>query len=471
MGSHKVEARFQPRRGAPLTEWVLLPASVLTLSDVRLEQHLENMVPDVMCQADEALGLLHEDELLIEIAVTHRVDEAKRAKIRARGTPCLELDATRLAGPRKLTLDGLRQLIQDSPDAFQWIYSPRFEQRVASTRSRLEQAHARREQIRLQEERAARERERQARERIERQERFKRELSARPLETLTQDFYDELSRRRFVITLPEWKGETHEAYAAAFASHGQSHLSETTFQKVLVHLCTLRRAFESPRRPNVRDLTGTNAFDAVDAAMSTHEMDLRSFLPMLFTCLRISGARCDDLELRERVVVEAKRVLRLVDEGATYFARPSKYDDALRLLFPEFKEAFAEEARGTQAYAARRTREIREERAANERAEALAEQQRKDAINEQKRLEIETALRPAVGKNWTRGGGKPFESWSRYDEAQKRASQGHFFLIRDAYEAREQQQSVADFIRSQQLHSVDKVEAALAVLHSVYLLA
>ncbi len=37
---------------------------------------------------------------------------------------------------------------------------------------------------------------------------------------------------------------------------------------------------------------------------------------MLFTCLRISGARSDEAEVRERVITEAKRVLRLVDDGS-----------------------------------------------------------------------------------------------------------------------------------------------------------
>lgn len=465
---HSAPAFFQPKRGAPLSEWVPLPACSMTLSQARLEQHLGNIVPDVICQAGESLYL--QGEVLVEIAVTHRVDEAKRAKIRARGTPCLELDATRLAGPRKLTVDALRKLVQDSPEAFKWIYNPRFDEHVEQVRLRLERDHLRREQFKAQEERAARGRERKARELAEQKEKFKRELRTKPVESLTQEYFQELIKHRFVFTLPEWRGDVQQAYAAAFADHGQAHLADKTFQKLLVYMRALRRAME-PRRVRDGDMMGTQAFEALDAAASIAEIDLRGYLPMLFTCLRICGARTDDEKLREKVIEEAKRVLRLVDEGATYYTRPPKYDAALKQLFPEFKEAFEDEARGTEAYAARRTREIREEKVARDRAEALAEQQRRDAAKEQLRLEIETALQPAVGKNWTFGGGKPFERWSGYSDALKREAQGHYSLIRAAYEAREEKQSVTDFMRTLQYRTVAKVETALAVLRSVYLLA
>jgi hypothetical protein len=53
----------------------------------------------------------------------------------------------------------------------------------------------------------------------------------------------------------------------------------------------------------------------------------------------------------------------------------------------------------------------------------------------------------------------------------KHEAQGHYSLIRAAYEATEEKQSVTDFMRPLQYRTVAKVKAALAVLRSVYLLA
>ncbi|MBB4843163.1 hypothetical protein HNP55_001682 [Paucibacter oligotrophus] len=471
VGPHAVLATYHPKSGPAVSHWVSLPASVLTLSDVRLEQHLGNLVPDVICQASEAAGLFDQSELIVEIAVTHRVDEIKRGKIRARGTPCIELDATRLAGPRRLTIDALRNLVQTSPEAFTWIYNPKFDERVALERSRLEREHVRQEQIKAQKAIAALAREREARARVERQQQFRRELGAKSLEKLTRDYFRELIRIRNVITDPEWRDETHEAYLSAFAGKGQSSLAEMTLQKLLVLLYTMRNAMGPAPRRQGEDLRGTDAYRAMESAAAAAELSLRCYLPMLFTCLRISGARTPDLELRGRVSDEARRVLSLVESGSTTYACPPKYDEALRLLFPEFGEAFSNEARGTLAYATRRTRELHEEQLARNQAEALAEKQRRDADKEKLRLEREVALQPALGKNWTFGGGKAFEQWSRYGEVRRRVSHDDVRLIRDAYEARERNQSVPDFIRSQQYSSIEKVEAALAVLRSVFLLA
>ena len=48
---HAVLAHFQPSKGPPQSKWVTMPACLLILSDVRLEQHMGSIVPDVVCRA------------------------------------------------------------------------------------------------------------------------------------------------------------------------------------------------------------------------------------------------------------------------------------------------------------------------------------------------------------------------------------------------------------------------------------
>ncbi len=102
----------------------VLPPVRVTLVGTRLERRLGNVVPDVICQVDNGLDLLGSDELLIEVAVTHRVDETKLGHIRALDVACIEIDASFLGAAGSMALSRLRSLVIDGTSGKRWLHHP-----------------------------------------------------------------------------------------------------------------------------------------------------------------------------------------------------------------------------------------------------------------------------------------------------------------------------------------------------------
>ena len=119
---------------------VHINAQDLTLSEVRLESPLPGMVPDVLCAA---LGSRNPYEssftLQIEVAVTHRVDAAKRAKIVSHNLACIEIDLTRLGALHgRITVDQLRTAVIDATDCKFWVFNPVLACMASSREQQLE---------------------------------------------------------------------------------------------------------------------------------------------------------------------------------------------------------------------------------------------------------------------------------------------------------------------------------------------
>lgn len=119
----------------------------LELCDVRLERRLGRIVPDVVANlsgrqiymegfTSTAVNGVFEEEihdsyplpwpptLLVEITVTHGIDEAKHLRIRELNLPTLEIDLSMLGG--HITLDNLRDLIVDQVVGKRWVHHPVF---------------------------------------------------------------------------------------------------------------------------------------------------------------------------------------------------------------------------------------------------------------------------------------------------------------------------------------------------------
>lgn len=59
------------------------------LDDVILEKKIDNIIPDI-------IGIAKNRKLLIEIYVTHKIDEAKAEKIKEKGFSCIEIDLSKV---------------------------------------------------------------------------------------------------------------------------------------------------------------------------------------------------------------------------------------------------------------------------------------------------------------------------------------------------------------------------------------
>jgi hypothetical protein len=102
-------------------EVLLAPAGVRNLDDVRVEEDFGPIRPDLVVAIEG-------QEVLVEIAVTHFVDEAKLAFIQAIGLPALEIDLSEL---RAMNFEALENALFTDSQKAQWLWHPEREQERA----------------------------------------------------------------------------------------------------------------------------------------------------------------------------------------------------------------------------------------------------------------------------------------------------------------------------------------------------
>lgn len=472
IAEQRVEVKWTPPAGGlPLTDVVTMPHRLLLLTRVRLEQHLGDIVPDVLLDVHDEEEMFGDTEVMVEIAVTHRVDAVKLAKIRSRGTPCLEIDATRIALAEQLTSKRLAELLARPSDAVRWVYHPQLDALVADAKVRLQREHADRltaaERQRAEERarEAARERAAQARRVAEERRRrelraFEQKLARLTPQQLLRSFARDLVTHRPLPWVFVTETDELQLYPKAFERAGRNYCNDKVFRDVVVLLQAVK-ADEGVRSMNPgREVDG---LALLEHALSPEWMELRPYVPLLLRLVRASGQPAGSEDRRKRLVDIAHKVKESVDRGEMAYARTTVYDPALAVLFPDLRDMLTQDAPGTLKHA-ENVRDQRRREDAEKRARRQAEEAK--LIREQ----LDAALAPALQRHWTRGGGVPFAEWSRYQEVQRKSLE-EIRLIRRAYEAREAGQSVPDFVRSLELISAVDVGRCLAVLGSVFLLA
>jgi hypothetical protein len=110
-------------------------ASFFAFDEVRLEQRMGEIVPDVVLRAKTR-------ELIVEVWVTHRCDDLKIAKIRERGLSAIEVDLSRFrACDDEQAVE--RALLSAAPRT--WIFNPFVESAKQALRQRIDAEEAARE--------------------------------------------------------------------------------------------------------------------------------------------------------------------------------------------------------------------------------------------------------------------------------------------------------------------------------------
>lgn len=120
-------------------------ARELEIDEVRLERRLGRIVPDVIANlggrqiytqggtlttvdddfdedAEDTFSLAWPLTLLVEVTVTHHIDDEKLQRIRELDAPTLEIDLSTLGG--RVTLDGLRELVVKQTIGKRWVHHP-----------------------------------------------------------------------------------------------------------------------------------------------------------------------------------------------------------------------------------------------------------------------------------------------------------------------------------------------------------
>lgn len=121
------------------TRQIYLEAKMYQISNARLEHRLQGVIPDVTCTATHGQEFM---ELMIEVAVTHKVDQAKLVRIRSLGLACLEIDTQRLGEGGRTTVDVLRAMVLNNSRNKCWVYHPLIERQRRIAEDYLEQRYA-----------------------------------------------------------------------------------------------------------------------------------------------------------------------------------------------------------------------------------------------------------------------------------------------------------------------------------------
>lgn len=104
----------QEEQIAPL---IYNPSIAYQYNHVMLEKKLDNIIPDVLIWTEG-----HQKKLIIEIAVTHFIDEEKRRKILDNNFPCVEINLSHYYN-KSFNRKQLKEEIIDNVDSKEWIYN------------------------------------------------------------------------------------------------------------------------------------------------------------------------------------------------------------------------------------------------------------------------------------------------------------------------------------------------------------
>lgn len=458
-----------PGGGRTLEGFAHIPATRLLLSNAHLERRLGDIVPDVICDAQVEGSLLGGWPLLIEVAVTHLVGPEKLGRIQARMLACLELNAKRLAGGEALTVQQLELALQaPSAEALYWVFHETLPALIEAERGRLA-AEFVEQQRRYAESRAHNERiAREIDERADAERRAQAESSRldwrlRKLQPgdLMRLYMKELAAQPRGAA---WADRRHDVFATRLRLCGYESFASAAFQPALHVLQAIEAARRTRHGNDVTQVLGMLEDGLTDKAV-------QPYMPVLLAVARVKLLELMVDDERQALNALRKQVWDDIERASPTFTRSLKNDGALAALYPELEKQLRPDAPGTTGYFSR-LRFRRDIASGQVDLPQFGGPLPEDMPRPREPMpphQVEAALGPARGRVWTFGGKVPFEQWSRYPDVAKLPSfQRH--VIEQAYWAREQGQSVADFVRSQQPKDEMATRHFLDILASVYLL-
>lgn len=98
-------------------------ARYVTIKHVLLEHRTGDIIPDIILETEVG-------PLLVEVAVTHFIDDVKLEKIKRLGISTVEIDLSKAS--RDMSGEALADLLIHQTDRKQWTYNPRLDAKVAA---------------------------------------------------------------------------------------------------------------------------------------------------------------------------------------------------------------------------------------------------------------------------------------------------------------------------------------------------
>lgn len=305
--------------GSQRKRLVHIDSQYLTLSDVRLESPLPGMVPDVMCTARSSRNPSESFTLLIEVAVTHRVDAAKEAKIAARNLACIEVDLTRLGSLRgRITVDQLRTAVIDATDCKTWVFNPALARMVNSREQELDRE------------------DQELRQAIQREEERQEWLDECSTERLIELLLPVL-QHHWLTDEPMRTDEDYEVLPEEIAERLATRGFKSAGDRQLLKKDGVLSCIEDIRK---RHLTQRSAGKYGGLWNFDNDPKLRSYVT-----LGLMAARAYPLNLspddQNRYNELRQRVRESVDSEKVEYVRPTAHDELIARLFPAMRDLLA----------------------------------------------------------------------------------------------------------------------------------
>lgn len=447
-----VEETFNARdaSGQVHSEGYAFRARALKLQGVRLEGSMGDIVPDVVCRAVDPFGELSIDCLLIEVAVTHKVDSAKLKKIVDRGVACLEIDASRFSMSGSVTRAQLPSLLLHE-GVVSWLHHPRIKIESREARARLSSR--------------VREADEQEAKRIQRIAAIDRVEGAE-----AHRFLLEALRARWfrlpLVTHQKQSFQTSEVMEVLGRRLPVSSSSDLIFDHGgLLWMIEQIRAEGLNQKPG-------SSFSLLMRARSAGA--LGRYITHLLIAARVYQPFMTAEQKRTTDELRAQ-VLSSVKSGELTFARPTIYDDAIAAMFPEMGHLLGNLV-GTEGYALKRKREHDKKKmeATKARAlveEALARERSKAEFERERRDELKRAILRVSSGSWQPVQGHPhdIEQASHITKHLRCRHVDREDVIRKAWEGRANGLSLPDWYQSLGLNDVNAVAEVASILREAYL--
>lgn len=355
------------------TTTVHLAGCILNLSQIRLEQRMQGMIPDVLCTAEDRSGKLGRFPLMIEVAVTHRIESEKLERIQRANVACIEIDIRQLARSGRIRREQLRTELQRNIGIKRWVHLPYMARRIAQETqalqalrdNKLAEFHlARERQLRL-----------SSLSDVELVQAYLVAIAAWPDQPCTRD------KDTNPYTLFDLEGAVLRRQVLAPAFYGE--------MGVLRSLDVIRAEGRG------RKGGFPNSAQVIHKAAS--DPSLTPYIGLLLMARRVYNPPMDP-DQKTQIDRLAQEVRGSIERGRDDFARPTQDDTLIAQLFPELRPLL-DKPWGTKAAVA----QIRRDQAARSRpapSPAPSEQDIQAAIQAERARERRRALDVLAHKGW-----------------------------------------------------------------------
>ena len=428
---------------------VYLDEKTYRISNVRLENRLQGVIPDVICTAtaDGEAPM----ELMIEVAVTHKVDQVKTARIRSMGIACLEIDTQRMGKGGRTTVDELRAMVLTHTNNKSWVFHPSVELLRRAAKEQLEQRHA---QVvkEVAEERARSD-----------------WLKTMAAESLLQEYVGLLRQ--------VWAGETPRDSRGllCWPSDLIPALEQLGFREMDALAIINPRGLLWALEAIANNTQESGAFKLFEEAMKGYGPErLTSFVTVLGAAIVMFETPMTPREV-ERLQAMREIIKQSIHKGDLIYARTAQYDHALSILYPRLRDRL-QSSKGTQEVVKKVWLERKKKQ--REQAQQVAEAYRKAQTSQEQQDELLARLNEVTANyEWLPKAGWPHDLPTTILHVIESIGKGAFFqeidrknMLGTAWQAREDGQTLRQWLRSEDVKSVSDVNVRLKLLDTAWML-